>query len=120
MSKILKFIFLLTAFTILVDVPFQLILKSTDFFIVEKGSFEGDEEDSDKKEREEKDDSKKEKEEKNEKEEKEEKYSSNKNNHKVYDYLLKSTLYSTQYTLFLSELNYKSRCRELESPPPEV
>jgi hypothetical protein len=120
MSKFLKFIFLLTAFTILVDVPFQLILKSTDAFLVEKGDFEGDNEDSDKKENEEKGERKKEKDEKNEKEDNEEKYNSDKNSHKTYDFLLKSRFYSTQYTLFLSDLNYESRCRELESPPPEV
>jgi hypothetical protein len=117
MSKVLKFIFLLAAFTILIEVPFQLILKSTDIFLVEYGDFEGDEEDSDKKENEKKGESKKEK---NEKEDNEEKYQSDKNTHKTYDFLLKSTFFSTQYALFLSALNYKSRCRELESPPPEV
>jgi hypothetical protein len=120
MSKLLNFLFLLTAFTILVDVPFQLILKSANTFVVEKGDFESDDEDSEKKENEEKGDSKKEKEEKTEKEDKEEKYQSDKNTFKSYDFLLKSTLSSTQYTLFISDLNYKSRCRELESPPPEV
>jgi hypothetical protein len=60
------------------------------------------------------------KEEDKETEEKDEKYSNEKKLYLSYSVALKSNLSFKQYALLQSNLNYKNRCHELESPPPEV
>jgi hypothetical protein len=113
MSKFVKIIFLIAAMCIVADDYFQWVLKNSDTVMVDTknqsdASGEDNENEEDKKE------------EKKETEEKDEKYSNEENLSIRYDFSLKSTLFSIQFALFQSDLNYKNRSRELESPPPEV